>query len=144
MRGCITIERLRDAPPVSSLGQASRAGFSLLYDHDGVCRAGSSCGHHIGSFHQTHSDEGAVILEIYRKPNVSSMAPLCRRRAVKQKLFKRSRRATSTAGLSLMEIAQRKISGEGGWRVTRVGKPARPSVRRGQLIRSCVATSRFY
>jgi hypothetical protein len=25
---------------------------------------------HIGSFHQTHSDEGTVILAIYRKPNV--------------------------------------------------------------------------
>ena len=25
---------------------------------------------HPGSFHQTHSDEGAVILAIYRKPNV--------------------------------------------------------------------------
>jgi hypothetical protein len=25
---------------------------------------------HKGSFHETHSDEGAVILAIYRKPNV--------------------------------------------------------------------------
>jgi hypothetical protein len=25
---------------------------------------------HIGSFHQTYSDEGTVILAIYRKPNV--------------------------------------------------------------------------
>jgi len=33
-----------------------------FYDHEGICR--------VGSFHETHSDEGAVILAVYRKPNV--------------------------------------------------------------------------
>jgi anti-sigma factor ChrR (cupin superfamily) len=41
-----------------------------FYDHDGVCRAGEFVWRHTGSFHQTRSDEGAVILAIYRKPNV--------------------------------------------------------------------------
>jgi anti-sigma factor ChrR (cupin superfamily) len=41
-----------------------------FYDHDGICRAGEFVWRHTGSFHQTHSDEGAVILAIYRKPNV--------------------------------------------------------------------------
>src|SRR6266436_7688988 len=41
-----------------------------FYDHDGICRAGEFVWRHAGSFHQTHSDEGAVILAIYRKPNV--------------------------------------------------------------------------
>ena len=41
-----------------------------FYDHDGICRAGEFVWRHPGSFHQTHSDEGAVILAIYRKPNV--------------------------------------------------------------------------
>jgi hypothetical protein len=35
-----------------------------------VHRAGEFVWRHPGSFHQTHSDEGAVILAIYRKPNV--------------------------------------------------------------------------
>jgi len=39
-------------------------------DHDGICRAGEFVWRHPGSFHETHSDEGAVILAIYRKPNV--------------------------------------------------------------------------
>ena len=39
-------------------------------DHDGICRAGEFVWRRIGSFHETHSDEGAVILAIYRKPNV--------------------------------------------------------------------------
>lgn len=41
-----------------------------FYDHDGICRAGEYVWRRPGSFHQTHSDEGAVILAIYRKPNV--------------------------------------------------------------------------
>ena len=41
-----------------------------FYDHDGICRAGEFVWRRVGSFHQTHSDEGAVILAVYRKPNV--------------------------------------------------------------------------
>ncbi|HUC68668.1 MAG TPA: cupin domain-containing protein [Stellaceae bacterium] len=41
-----------------------------FYDHDGICRAGEFVWRRIGSFHETHSDEGAIILAIYRKPNV--------------------------------------------------------------------------
>ena len=41
-----------------------------FYDHDGICRAGEYVWRRVGSFHETHSDEGAVILAIYRKPNV--------------------------------------------------------------------------
>jgi len=41
-----------------------------FYDHDGICRAGEFVWRRLGSFHETHSDEGAVILAIYRKPNV--------------------------------------------------------------------------
>jgi anti-sigma factor ChrR (cupin superfamily) len=41
-----------------------------FYDHDGICRAGEFVWRKIGSYHATHSDEGAVILAIYRKPNV--------------------------------------------------------------------------
>ncbi len=41
-----------------------------FYDHDGICRAGEFVWRRVGSFHQTHSDEGAVILAIYRQPNV--------------------------------------------------------------------------
>jgi hypothetical protein len=61
---------LRDAPPVQAWGKRAELVSRSFYDHDGVCRAGEFVWHHIGSFHQTHSDEGAVILEIYRKPNV--------------------------------------------------------------------------
>src|SRR3984885_10882344 len=39
-------------------------------DHDGICRAGEFVWRRVGSFHETHSDEGAIILAIYRKPNV--------------------------------------------------------------------------
>jgi len=39
-------------------------------DHDGICRAGEYVWRKPGSFHETHSDEGAVILAIYRKPNM--------------------------------------------------------------------------
>jgi anti-sigma factor ChrR (cupin superfamily) len=41
-----------------------------FYDHDGICRAGEYVWRHQGSFHETHSDEGAILLAIYRKPNV--------------------------------------------------------------------------
>jgi anti-sigma factor ChrR (cupin superfamily) len=41
-----------------------------FYDHEGVCRAGEFVWRRVGSFHETHSDEGAIILAIYRKPNV--------------------------------------------------------------------------
>ena len=40
-----------------------------FYDHDGICRAGEFVWRRPGSFHETHSDEGAVILAVYRKPN---------------------------------------------------------------------------
>ncbi|MDG2286212.1 MAG: cupin domain-containing protein [Alphaproteobacteria bacterium] len=39
-------------------------------DHDGICRAGEYVWRTAGSFHETRSEEGAVILAIYRKPNV--------------------------------------------------------------------------
>lgn len=41
-----------------------------FYDHDGVAREGEFVWRHAGSFHETHSDEGCVILAVYRKPNV--------------------------------------------------------------------------
>ena len=41
-----------------------------FYDHDGICRAGEYVWRREGSFHETHSDEGAIILAIYRKPNL--------------------------------------------------------------------------
>ena len=41
-----------------------------FYDHEGTCRAGEFVWRRVGSFHETHSDEGAVILAVYRKPNV--------------------------------------------------------------------------
>ena len=41
-----------------------------FYDHDGIARAGEYAWRKPGSFHETHSDEGAVILAIYRKPNI--------------------------------------------------------------------------
>ncbi len=40
-----------------------------FYDH-GICRAGEFVWRRVGSFHETHSDEGAVILAVYRKSNV--------------------------------------------------------------------------
>ncbi|WP_417518781.1 cupin domain-containing protein [Minwuia sp.] len=41
-----------------------------FYDHDGICKAGEYVWRKPGSFHETHSDEGAVLLAIYRKPNI--------------------------------------------------------------------------
>ena len=39
-------------------------------DHDGIARAGEFTWRKPGSLHETRSDEGCVILAIYRKPNV--------------------------------------------------------------------------
>lgn len=41
-----------------------------FYDHDGVCRAGEFVWRQPGSYHETRSDEGCVLLAVYRKPNV--------------------------------------------------------------------------
>lgn len=41
-----------------------------FYDHDGICRAGEYVWRQPGSFHETHSDEGALLLAVYRKPNI--------------------------------------------------------------------------
>ena len=39
-------------------------------DHDGICRAGQFVWRQPGSMHETRSDEGCVLLAIYRKPNI--------------------------------------------------------------------------
>ena len=41
-----------------------------FYDHDGICRAGEFVYRHPQSKHETKSDEGCIILAIYRKPNI--------------------------------------------------------------------------
>ena len=41
-----------------------------MYDHDGVCHAGEYVWRTAGSFHENHSDTGAVILAVYRKQNI--------------------------------------------------------------------------
>ncbi|NKB58379.1 MAG: anti-Sigm factor, ChrR [Alphaproteobacteria bacterium] len=41
-----------------------------FYDHDGICKAGEYVWRKPGSFHETHSDEGAILLAVYRKPNI--------------------------------------------------------------------------
>ena len=41
-----------------------------FYDHDGICRAGQYVYRHPGSMHETRSDEGCLLLAVYRKPNV--------------------------------------------------------------------------
>ena len=41
-----------------------------FYDHDGICRAGEFVWRKAGSLHETKSDEGCLLLAIYRKPNV--------------------------------------------------------------------------
>lgn len=41
-----------------------------FYDHDGICRAGEFVWRQPGSYHETHSDEGCILLAVYRKPNV--------------------------------------------------------------------------
>src|ERR1700722_405301 len=43
-----------------------------MYDHDGTCRAGEFVWRKPNSFHENHSDEGAVIFAVYRKPNISA------------------------------------------------------------------------
>jgi anti-sigma factor ChrR (cupin superfamily) len=41
-----------------------------FYDHDGICRAGEFVWRQSGSLHETKSDEGCLLLAVYRKPNV--------------------------------------------------------------------------
>ena len=41
-----------------------------FYDHDGIARAGEYVWRLPESCHETHTDEGCVILAVYRKPNV--------------------------------------------------------------------------
>lgn len=41
-----------------------------FYDHDGICRAGEFVWRQPGSLHETKSDEGCLLLAIYRKPNI--------------------------------------------------------------------------
>ena len=41
-----------------------------FYDHDGICRAGQFVYRVPGSMHETRSDEGCLLLAIYRKPNI--------------------------------------------------------------------------
>lgn len=41
-----------------------------FYDHDGIARAGEYVWRKPDSCHETRSDEGCVILAVYRKPNV--------------------------------------------------------------------------
>ena len=41
-----------------------------FYDHDGIARAGEFVWRKPDSRHETRSDEGCVILAVYRKPNV--------------------------------------------------------------------------
>ncbi|MFS8974531.1 cupin domain-containing protein [Cupriavidus necator] len=41
-----------------------------FYDHDGICRAGQFVWRQPGSLHETRSDEGSLLLAVYRKPNV--------------------------------------------------------------------------
>jgi quercetin dioxygenase-like cupin family protein len=40
-----------------------------FYDHDGICRAGEFVWRHPESYHETKSDEGCILLAVYRKPN---------------------------------------------------------------------------
>lgn len=39
-------------------------------DHDGICRKGEYVYRIPGSMHETHSEEGCIILAVYRKPNI--------------------------------------------------------------------------
>lgn len=41
-----------------------------MSDHDGVCRAGEYVWRTAGSYHENQSDEGAVLLAVYRKLNI--------------------------------------------------------------------------
>ena len=49
---------------------ASRGGCYMIPIMTASARAGEYVWRRVGSFHETHSDEGAVILAIYRRPNV--------------------------------------------------------------------------
>ena len=40
-----------------------------FYDHDGICRAGEYVWRQPESYHETKSDEGCILLAVYRKPN---------------------------------------------------------------------------
>ena len=40
-----------------------------FYDHDGICRAGEFVWRQPGSYHETKSDEGCILLAVYRKTN---------------------------------------------------------------------------
>jgi anti-sigma factor ChrR (cupin superfamily) len=41
-----------------------------FYDHDGICKAGQFVWRRPGSLHETRSDEGCLLLAVYRKPNI--------------------------------------------------------------------------
>ena len=41
-----------------------------MSDHDGICRAGEYVWRTAGSYHENQSDEGAVLLAVYRKLNI--------------------------------------------------------------------------
>lgn len=41
-----------------------------MYDHDGMCSAGEYVWRKAGSFHENHSDTGAIVLAVYRKQNI--------------------------------------------------------------------------
>lgn len=41
-----------------------------FYDHEGICRAGEYVWRKSGSYHEAHSDEGALMLAVFRKPNL--------------------------------------------------------------------------
>jgi anti-sigma factor ChrR (cupin superfamily) len=41
-----------------------------MYDHDGICRAGDFVWRKPNSCHENHTDDGAVIFAVYRKPNI--------------------------------------------------------------------------
>ena len=44
-------------------------------DHDGICKAGEYVWRTAGSKHETYSEEGCVILAVYRKPNLFRSGP---------------------------------------------------------------------
>jgi quercetin dioxygenase-like cupin family protein len=41
-----------------------------MYDHDGICKAGEYVWRKADSYHDNRSDDGAVLLAIYRKQNI--------------------------------------------------------------------------
>jgi len=69
-----------------------------LYDHEGICRAGEFVWRHPGTFHEPHSDEGAVILAIYRKPNVFEHSAGYARKGAASLLVSQADPATITTG----------------------------------------------